>query len=80
MTMTFQRPVLNRHACGAGSEDPNPDSGSGSGILQLAPHELAVVHAGVLPAIVPFVLANPGFAAGVVGGGAFMSRALRKLR
>jgi hypothetical protein len=41
---------------------------------------LAVVHAGVLPAIVPFVLANPGFAAGVVGGGAFMSRALRKLR
>ncbi len=78
MTMTFQRPVLNRHACGAGSEDPNPDSGSG--ILQLAPHELAVVHAGVLPAIVPFVLANPGFAAGVVGGGAFMSRALRKLR
>jgi hypothetical protein len=51
MTMTFQRPVLNRHACGAGSEDPNPDSGSG--ILQLAPHELAVVNAGLLPGQLP---------------------------
>ena len=70
MSMTFQRPVLNRHACGAGSEDPNPDSG----MLRLTAHELAGVNAGFLPAVVPFVLANPGFAAGVVGGAAIVSR------
>ncbi len=73
MTMTFQIPVLNRHACGVGSEEPNPDGG----VLQLTPNELAGVNAGVLPVIVPFVLANPGFAAGVVGGAAILARLLR---
>ncbi len=71
-TMKSQPARVNQQAFGSGSQGPF----ASKGIQQLTPDELREVNAGVLIAI-PFLVVNPGFAAGVLGGAAIMSRILR---